>query len=238
MSKYRIKTEGDIHGAISVHHAGNDQQYCEGGDTVTVKNQPTAGWGLANLYYKDSNNNKTAITGNEFTMPNKAITVYGEFKRFELDDWQNEDGSKPLKTLGSFTVGNLPADASIGDIAYDTTDNVYKQWNGDKWVVMGSTWPMEVSTSIGQDGIVPNVLYELGTISDRFDIVLAHYIVEVGKEYAYHIVLKAGEDFSVRIPAEWIWEGGRAPEPEKNQYLRIDATLVSDGAVLASYAIF
>lgn len=236
MSKYRIKTEGDIHGAISVHHAGNDQQYCEGGDTVTVKNQPTAGWGLANLYYKDNANNKTAITGNEFTMPNKDVTVYGEFKRFELDDWQNKDGSKPMKTIGSFTTGNLPAESSVGDIAYDTSDDVYKYWTGSKWVVMGATWPMEVRTTIGQGGIVPNVLYTLGEVGDLN--ITASATLETGKENTYHLIMQAGADFALRVPGEWAWEGGAAPEPTQNQYLRIDATVVKDDLVLASYHIY
>lgn len=236
MSKYRIKIETSENGAVSVRHAGNDQAYCENGEAVIVKNQPTAGWGLADLYYTDSNNTKTKITGNAFTMPSKDITIHAEFKRFQLDDWKNDNGSRPMTTLGSYTTGNLPASASVGDIAYDTSDDVYKYWNGDKWVVMGSRYPMEVRTSIGHSGIVPNVLYMLGEVG-LLDITTSATL-ETGKENTYHLIMKAGADFSLRVPGEWVWENNVFPQPNANEYLRVDATVYNDSIVLASYHIY
>lgn len=236
MSKYRIKIETSENGAVSVRHAGNDQAYCENGEAVIVKNQPTAGWGLADLYYTDSNNTKTKITGNAFTMPSKDITIHAEFKRFQLDDWKNDNGSRPMTILGEFAMSEITFTGELGDIIYDTDSNNYMQWDGDKWAVMGSRYPMEVRTSIGQSGIVPNVLYMLGEVGSLN--ITTSATLETGKENTYHLIMKAGADFTLKVPGEWVWENGTEPRVDRGEYIRIDATVVSDTVVLASYHIY
>ena len=138
MAKYRINYNTLAHGAISWHHEGKDSQYCEAGDLVTLDWQPTAGWGLKEAHYTDTDGNVTPITGGAFTMPAKDITIEGTFKRFALDDWAGDkDVTKgPLESIGSFGKDELPkleGDDAIGTLAFVKDTKKYATWNGNYW---------------------------------------------------------------------------------------------------------
>ena len=91
--KHLIKKEKNIlHGTIGWSHNGKDGQYCEAGETVKIKWQPTAGWGLQEVHYTDEDGNVVAIEGGEFTMPDSAVTIGATFKRFAVEDWKNYEG--------------------------------------------------------------------------------------------------------------------------------------------------
>ena len=123
MSKHLITKESTPHGAVSWHHNGKDGQYCEAGETVKIKWQPTAGWGLQEVHYTDEDGNVVAIEGGEFVMPDSAIVIGATFKRFFLSDWADEPynphpqpqpaGPKCL----TFTAG--AGGASVGFIVFN-----------------------------------------------------------------------------------------------------------------------
>ncbi len=93
MSKHLIKIDNPQHCALSVAHAGLDNQYCEAGEVVAIDWQPSSGWGLQEAHYTDEDGNVVAIdlTLREFTMPAKAITIGGTAKRFVIQDWKGAD---------------------------------------------------------------------------------------------------------------------------------------------------
>jgi hypothetical protein len=45
--------------------------------------------------------------------------------------------SAPTVTVGSYATGSLPSGATAGTIAYDSTTNQFKGWNGGSWAVLG-----------------------------------------------------------------------------------------------------
>ena len=97
MSKHLIEREKDItHGTISWAHGGKDDQYCEAGETVVIDWQPDAKWGLQEAHYTDEDGNVVPIdiTTKSFTMPAKAVTVGGTFKRFVIQDWTEGIGEE------------------------------------------------------------------------------------------------------------------------------------------------
>ena len=159
MSKYRINYNTLAHGAISWHHEGKDSQYCEAGDLVTLDWQPTAGWGLKEAHYTDTDGNVTPITGGAFTMPAKDITIGGTFKRFALDDWEGDkDVTKgPLESLGSFGKDELPkleGDDAIGTLAFVKETKKYATWNGNYWTYFDGTpvVPQWLKFTANEDG--------------------------------------------------------------------------------------
>ena len=89
--KHLIKFAPVANVAMSVQHKGNDQQYCEAGETVRLNWQPSSGWGLAGAHYTDEDGNVVDIdlSTREFTMPAKAITIGGTAKRFQASDWKD-----------------------------------------------------------------------------------------------------------------------------------------------------
>lgn len=95
MAKYKINYQSTPHGAISWKHEGRDDQYCEAGEEVVIRWQPSAGWGLQEAHYTDGGGNVTPIDieSRTFTMPAKDITISGTFKRFVLGDWT--EGANP-----------------------------------------------------------------------------------------------------------------------------------------------
>ena len=138
MAKYRIKSKTVAHGTISWRHEGKDSQYCEAGDLVTLDWQPTAGWGLQEAHYTDTDGNVTPITGGAFTMPAKDITIGGTFKRFALDDWAGDKDvtNGPLESIGSFGKDDLPkleGDDAVGTLAFVMDTKKYATWNGNYW---------------------------------------------------------------------------------------------------------
>ena len=144
MAKYRINYNTLAHGAISWHHEGKESQYCEAGDLVTLDWQPTAGWGLKEAHYTDTDGNVTPITGGAFTMPAKDITIEGTFKRFALDDWAGDkDVTKgPLESIGSFGKDELPkleGDDAVGTLAFVKETKKYATWNGNYWTYFDGT---------------------------------------------------------------------------------------------------
>lgn len=100
MAKHRIIIESVWHGALSCHHAGKDQAYCEAGEVVKVNNMPTAGWGLLECHYTDGDNNVVTIEGGEFEMPDSDIMIGGTFKRFDMKDWAGQTFPMPMKEVG------------------------------------------------------------------------------------------------------------------------------------------
>lgn len=109
MAKFKINIESVEHGAISCHHTGKDQAYCEEGELVIVKNMPSAGWGLQEVNYTDNADNVVKITDGEFVMPQSDITVSGTFKRFVVQDWTTgpDYDSNDGKVLAMDEHGNL-----------------------------------------------------------------------------------------------------------------------------------
>ena len=105
--KHLIKKEKNIlHGTIGWSHNGKDGRYCEAGETVKIKWQPTAGWGLQEVHYTDAGGNVVAIEGGEFVMPDSAVVIGATFKRFVIEDWTGKDAA--FSIIGSFDVVNLP----------------------------------------------------------------------------------------------------------------------------------
>ena len=120
MSKHLIKIESTPHGVLGVRHAGRDQQYCEAGELVTIEWQPDAKWGLQEAHYTDEDGTVVPIdiTTKSFTMPAKAITVGGTFKRFVIQDWT--EGTNPT-TGDILEVGTngepTPSGVKVSDVA-------------------------------------------------------------------------------------------------------------------------
>ena len=115
--KHLIKKEKNIlHGTIGWSHNGNDGQYCEAGETVKIKWQPTAGWGLKEVHYTDGDGNVVAIEGGEFVMPDSAVVIGATFKRFFLSDWADNPYNPQPQPAGpkclTFTAG--AGGASVG----------------------------------------------------------------------------------------------------------------------------
>ena len=61
MSKHLIKIDNPHHCAMSVAHAGKDNQYCESGEVVAIYWQPSSGWGLQEAHYTDEDGNKYVV---------------------------------------------------------------------------------------------------------------------------------------------------------------------------------
>lgn len=116
--KHLIKKEKNIlHGTIGWSHNGKDGQYCEAGETVKIKWQPTAGWGLQEVHYTDDDGNVVAIEDGEFTMPSANITIDATFKKFVIGDWTSGKNAAENagKVLGFDEEGNLvPVDGGGG----------------------------------------------------------------------------------------------------------------------------
>lgn len=107
--KHLIKKENNIiNGTLGWSHKGNDGQYCEAGETVKIKWQPTAGWGLQEAHYTDGDGNVVAIEGGEFVMPDSAVVIGATFKRFFLNDWADNPYNphpQPRPKYLTFTAG-------------------------------------------------------------------------------------------------------------------------------------
>ena len=149
MSKHLIKIDNPQHCAISVAHAGLDNQYCEAGEVVAIDWQPSSGWGLQEAHYTDEDGNVVAIdlSVREFTMPAKAIVVSATAKRFVIEDW--------TKGIGKNTKGtafNRPT-LGIDDAGFEYYDETFKKkilWNGDYWVNVDGT-PMPLTFIAAED---------------------------------------------------------------------------------------
>ena len=138
MAKYKINYQSTPHGAISWKHEGRDDQYCEAGEEVVIRWQPSAGWGLQEAHYTDGGGNVTPIDieSRTFTMPAKDITITGTFKRFMLGDWTEGVGKRTNGT--AFDRPQLgPEDA--GFEYYDETLKKKLLWNGTNWVNLDGT---------------------------------------------------------------------------------------------------
>ena len=138
MSKHLIKIDNQQHCALSVAHAGKDNQYCESGEVVAIAWQPSSGWGLQEAHYTDEDGNVVSIdlSLREFTMPAKAITIGGTAKRFVLQDWTEGVGKN---TKG--TAFNRPT-LGVEDAGFEYYDETLKKkilWNGTNWVNLDGT---------------------------------------------------------------------------------------------------
>ena len=119
--KHLIKKEKNIlHGTIGWSHNGKDGQYCEAGETVKIKWQPTAGWGLQEAHYTDAGGNVVAIEGGEFVMPDSAVVIGATFKRFVVEDWKNYEGNE----ISGGIEGNVLQVGSDGKPAANPKVNV------------------------------------------------------------------------------------------------------------------
>ena len=161
MAKYKINYQSTPHGAISWKHEGRDDQYCEAGEEVVIRWQPSAGWGLQEAHYTDGGGNVTAIDieSRTFTMPAKDITISGTFKRFVLEDWTSdkEAASGPVVSLGAFDASDLPqltGDDAVGTMAFVKGKNKYAVWNGNYWTFMDGTpvVPQWLKFTANEDG--------------------------------------------------------------------------------------
>ena len=141
--KHLIKKENNIiHGTLGWSHKGNDGQYCEAGETVKIKWQPTAGWGLKEVHYTDGDGNVVAIEGGEFVMPDSAVVIGGTFKRFNLEDWANDPYKPTPQTRHlKFTAGE--GGASVGFYVNTKGYNVPQEYVKPKLqysIDGGKTW--------------------------------------------------------------------------------------------------
>ena len=138
MSKHLITIDNPQHVALSVAHAGKDNQYCEAGEVVAIDWQPSAGWGLQEAHYIDEDNNVVSIdlSLREFTMPAKSVTISGTAKRFVIQDWTEGVGKSTKGT--AFNRPTLGAD-DAGFEYYDETLKKKILWNGTNWVNLDGT---------------------------------------------------------------------------------------------------
>ena len=154
--KHLIKKENNImHGTIGWSHNGKDGQYCEAGETVKIKWQPTAGWGLQEAHYTPEGGDPVAIEGGEFVMPSANITIGATFKRFVLPDWTGMDAA--FSIVGSFDVVNLPTLDSFDDagkVAFVKDTRKYATWDGYGWTYMDGkpVTPRYLTFTANEDG--------------------------------------------------------------------------------------
>ena len=158
MSKHLIKIDNPQHCAISVAHAGLDNQYCEAGEVVAIDWQPSSGWGLQEAHYTDEDGNVVAIdlSVREFTMPAKAIVVSGTAKRFVSEDWTGKNAA--FSIVGSFDVVNLPTLDGFNDagkVAFVKDTRKYATWDGYGWTYMDGTpvTPRYLTFTANEDGV-------------------------------------------------------------------------------------
>lgn len=128
MSKHLIKIDNPQHCALSVAHAGKDNQYCEAGEVVAIDWQPSAGWGLQEAHYTDEDGNVVDIdlSLREFTMPAKSVTIGGTAKRFVLPDWTGDKENEANNVLDWLTAGDITPKSDdpneiVGKFAMETT---------------------------------------------------------------------------------------------------------------------
>lgn len=162
MAKYKINNVTADNGAISWAHSGLDTQWAEQGDTVSVYNQPTAGWGLDEIFYtKTDGSGRTDIIGGEFVMPAYDIIIFASFKRFVSTDWTPDptegDGivveAGSNTTVGGYQVPQLTAE-QIADIDAAMA-------KGKNVVVVDATGKMQfsVNQSDSVDGVAVVIDY-------------------------------------------------------------------------------
>lgn len=150
MSKHLIKIDNPQHCALSVAHAGLDNQYCESGEVVAIDWHPSAGWGLQEAHYTDEDGNVVSIdlSVREFTMPAKAIVVSGTAKRFVIQDWTQGTGTTPdpesIQPNVVSDFGELTANTTFG-MAADMSGNGHYFWTFDTGAAAPTiTWPSDI----------------------------------------------------------------------------------------------
>lgn len=187
---YKITINGTKHGAISTRQKGNDSQYCEAGETVKIKWQPEAGWGLQEAHYTPEGGDPVAIEDGEFIMPSANITIDATFKKFVIGDWTSgKDAAENAgKVLGFDENGNIvPVEGGgeeptyenkravlfVGDDGKPTTANNFKftsSSGGSLGVAVGDTmWGTalnvsKVSVDVGVELIVTKAASFSGTV--------------------------------------------------------------------------
>ena len=183
--KHLIKKENNIlHGTIGWSHNGKDGQYCEAGETVRIKWQPTAGWGLQEVHYTDGGGNVVAIEGGEFVMPDSAVVIGATFKRFFLSDWaDNPYNPKPKQKYLTFTAGE--GGASVGFCCwsedYEPVDmGKNMQYSTDD----GKTW-QDYTIGVGEDNLVAIELNEGESVMFRGNNENLAYYLEDNDDYIY-----------------------------------------------------
>jgi hypothetical protein len=182
--KHLIKIESVAHGVVSVKHKGRDSQYCEAGETVKIKWQPDAGWGLQEVHYTDGGGNVVAIEGGEFVMPDSAVVIGATFKRFFLSDWaENPYDPTPRPKYLTFTAG--AGGASVGFCCWsedyepvDMGKNMQYSTDG------GKTW-QDYTIGVGEDNLVAIELDEGEKVMFRGNNENLAYYLEDESDYIF-----------------------------------------------------
>ena len=189
MSKHLIKIDNPQHCAISVAHAGKDNQYCEAGEVVAIDWQPSAGWGLQEAHYTDEDGNVVAIdlSVREFTMPAKAITIGGTAKRFVLPDWTGDQENDANNVFDWLTAGDITPKSDepteiVGRFAAETT-------GGDADVKNGKAYLRVVKGNLDEN-LKPFAAKLF--VSTGMNLVNPAQVLTIGGKKAYYFPVVAG----------------------------------------------
>lgn len=159
MAKHLIKIENPQHCALSVAHAGLDNQYCESGEVVAIDWQPSSGWGLEEAHYTDEDGNVVSIdlSIREFTMPAKAITVSGTAKRFVASDWKGNFEVPAGEEYAVVTSDGIGGMQTVDDFKVEENSDFSTKGNG----VVGRTLQVKGQLTVGEKGRAEGiVLYD------------------------------------------------------------------------------
>ena len=173
MSKHLIKIDNPRHCAISVAHAGLDNQYCEAGEVVAIDWQPSSGWGLQEAHYTDEDENVVSIdlSVREFTMPAKAITIGGTAKRFVAQDWtqghiEAEAANIEPNVVTDFgAIDNTPVTFTLGESGGNGYDHYFIVFETGA-TAPTITWPTSIRAWVGGSApvIAANTHYEVSIL--------------------------------------------------------------------------
>ena len=237
--KHLIKKEKNIlHGTIGWSHNGNDGQYCEAGETVKIKWQPTAGWGLQEVHYTDGGGNVVAIDGGEFVMPDSEVVIGATFKRFVVGDWTEGKVANVGKTFVSGQYGQpitngvsipnlgrldyLPILDEVGEgtLAYYTRIDEYVYWTGESWVSMvnGNDVTPHYLTFTAKQGQAKIALNVVGLPSP----VLLYFSLDKGLTWSPYVV---GTELTIEDESNVMMRGNNATfSTSENDYYQFVIT--------------
>lgn len=132
--KHLIKFAPVAHVAMSVQHKGNDQQYCEAGETVRLNWQPSSGWGLLVAGFRDLNDDGAVVTvidlsTREFTMPDYDIVIMGEARRYNVEQFRSEGEEGQVLGVGPLGLV-VPTNVEMPTYEGNEGDLLYSDGNG------------------------------------------------------------------------------------------------------------
>lgn len=154
--KHLIKFTPVAHCAMSVHHKGNDQQYCEAGETVRLNWQPSSGWGLLVAGFRDLNDDDAAVTiidlsTREFTMPDYDIIIMGEARRYNVEQFRSE--GEEGQVLGVGPLGSI-IPTNIETPTYGGNEGNVMLSDGDGGIVANGRVKIDDDGGVAADGNV------------------------------------------------------------------------------------